>query len=391
MATPFRTLWLSSVGARDWDAWDFAAYDWRRPQVYGAMAKILENRGGFEAVVLEDVPLFDDATVDSAVRYGVEGIYHDPTPMLSAMSWYTKHLGLVTTAATATWPPFMLARALGTLDHMTYGRSGWNIDTTFFPALADSYELEGGWTAEERYDRADEFVTVCKMLWDSWEEDAVLLDRTSGRFADGSKVHEGNFDGRYFTVRGPMTLARPPQRHPVLAHTDMSDRGREFAARHADLVVVRGSANTVAGIVGDLRERAIRLGRGAGDMQIFAEVRPFVGDSGADARALRTRLLSTPALLESGIDTVGDTIVVEGAPASVAADLEDLVEETGVDGIAFRGTMAPTIVVPLVDRVIPLLRDRGLVRTGYRHQGFRANLLDADFVGIPNVTVGGVK
>jgi FMN-dependent oxidoreductase (nitrilotriacetate monooxygenase family) len=443
MVTPFRLIWFTSFGARHWDALDYTHYDWRRPEIYRDMARLLEKRGGFDAIVFADGPSV--ATIDGDfgpfVKYGLDGVYNDPVPLLAALSWHTERIGLVGTLSTSTYPPFLLARLFATLDHMSSGRAGWNLVTS---EGGPNFGAASHMSKQERYDRADEYLDLVERLWDSWEPGAVLLDRASGRFADPSKVHETNFEGRYFRSRGPMTLPRSPQGHPVIMQAGGSDRGRQFAARHAEIIIShRNSPEAMKDFREDLRARMRTMGRDPDTCKIFFTVRPFIGDTLAEAKAMRTNALSSPTInLEVGLaalsartgrdyrndpldeplrteavdeaasagileqhtergetlreaamsEAMKETFVVEGDPRQVAERFAEVMDYVGGDGLAIRETMMPSTVLPITDRVAPVLREMGLVRNRYAHKTFRENLLDPAFAAASRtVAAGGMR
>ena len=431
MATPFKLIWFSSYSSRNWDQPDYEVYDWRGPDTYADMANIIETRGGFEAIVFADAPAISEIDGDRTpfVKYGIEGIFHDPIPLLAAMVTTTRRVGLVGTLSTTTYPPYLLARQVATLDHLSGGRAGWNIVTSFGSAVAGNFGMEEMWSTEERYDRAQEFLDLARQLWNSWDADAVLLDREQGRSADGGKVREINFEGRYFKSRGPMTLPRPPQGNPVIMQAGASEAGRQFAAANAEIIVShRNTPEAMKDFRDDIRERMRAFGRDPDTCKIFFTMCPFVGGTEAEAKALRAERMSKATInVETGLayfssrvgydfrnapldepidpetvaklkggqgvfqqhtersltlreiamrEAMKETYVLEGTASQVATQMADVMDFVGGDGIAIRDTMLPSAVIPVVDRVVPQLRARGLVRDGYRHETFRKNLLD---------------
>ncbi len=141
------------------------------------------------------------------------------------------------TLSTSEYPPFLLARLVNSLDHVTEGRVGWNCVTSSNDGAAQNYGHDGQHPHDERYDRADEFADLVTKLWDAWEPDAVVLDRDTPMFADGSKVHAVNHDGKYFKCRGPLNAPRSPQGRPPICQAGGSPRGQHFAARWADTII----------------------------------------------------------------------------------------------------------------------------------------------------------
>lgn len=160
----------------------------------------------------------------------------DPATVLAALAATTRHVGLVATASTTYNEPYNLARRFASLDHLSRGRAGWNIVTTFVPDVAANFGSDALPRGDARYDRAEEFVDVVRSLWGSWKPGSLVGDKTTGVFADGSRVHAIDHRGIHFNVRGPLTLPRSPQGWPVLFQAGSSGPGRELAARVADVV-----------------------------------------------------------------------------------------------------------------------------------------------------------
>ncbi len=160
----------------------------------------------------------------------------EPLTLLSALSAVTSHIGLVSTASTTYNEPFHIARKWASLDHLSNGRAGWNIVTSWSEAEALNFSRESHMDYDLRYERAGEFVEVVKGLWDSWEEDAPLFDKESGIFFDQSKLHALNHRGVHFQVKGPLTIKRTPQGRPILVQAGAAEKGLEIAAASADVV-----------------------------------------------------------------------------------------------------------------------------------------------------------
>jgi FMN-dependent oxidoreductase (nitrilotriacetate monooxygenase family) len=304
--------------------------------------------------------------------------------------------------------------------------------TSIGATVANNYGADDLPAHDERYDRADEYVEVVDRLWASWDSDAVVCDRELSRFADPGKVHAIDFEGRWLRVRGPLTVPRSPQGRPVIMQAGGSNRGRDFAAKHAELIVThRNTPAAMRVFREDIRERARSFGRDPDDVKVFFTLRPYIGETRAEARALRDYMRSRPTVNEevglaifssrTGVDfgafpldeplpekltvagsqsmvpqyteagqaltlrqiamneALQDGFSIEGTPADIANEMIDVMTEVGGDGIAVVGPLRPSAVSPFVDRVIPLLRSRVAVRTGYRHARFRENLQDAEF------------
>jgi FMN-dependent oxidoreductase (nitrilotriacetate monooxygenase family) len=205
---------------------------------YQRIARTLEA-GKFDCVFFDDrlaVPgVYGDSVAD-AVRYGARPVKLDLTAVLGGIIAATDRIGVGATYSTTYYDPFHVARTFATLDHLSGGRAAWNVVTSVNDSEAQNFGLESHLGHDERYDRAHEFLQAVSALWDSWEDDALVMDRASGEFADPAKVHEIDHAGKYFSVRGPLTVPRSPQGHPAILQAGSSGRGREFAAEWADVI-----------------------------------------------------------------------------------------------------------------------------------------------------------
>jgi FMN-dependent oxidoreductase (nitrilotriacetate monooxygenase family) len=244
-------------------------------------------------------------SMDSQLRYGALGALRlDPMLVLAAMCGATRHVGLACTISTTYFQPFAVARAMATLDHLSGGRAAWNIVTSFQDAEARNFGMAQQFAREERYDRADEFLEVACKLWDSWSDDALVCDPVAPMFADPAKVRRIDHDGRWFKVRGPLNVSRSPQGRPVFLQAGASDRGRDFAARWAEVVFVTHPAPELAAeFRQDLRARAERFGRNPDDIKVLPGIAPVVAETRAIAEERRA-LLESLADPEAGLSTL---------------------------------------------------------------------------------------
>ncbi len=246
----------------------------------------------FDAVFLADGPsLADD--IAYATRFRLE-----PLTLLSALAASTERIGLVGTASTTYSEPYNLARQLAGLDHVSRGRAGWNIVTTGAPGAAHNFGLDAHPTHADRYARADEFLDVVTALWDSWEDDAVVGDRTTGQYADTSRIHRIDHVGPSFSVRGPLNTPRTPQGRPVYVQAGTSEDGRAFAARWADAVfAAHQSFDEAQAYYADVRRRAAAEGRDPDHVLVLPGISPYLGSTEAEAKALQRELdeLTQPA------------------------------------------------------------------------------------------------
>lgn len=222
-----------------------------------------------------------------AVRHGVQIPAIDPVLVIPALAAATRRLGFAVTYSTTYHPPYQCARVFSTLDHLTGGRIGWNIVTSYL-ASAEANGLGEQLDHDLRYDRADEYMGVVRALWEeSWEDGAVRLDRASGVFADPARVHAIDHHGTYFDVRGPHQCEPSPQRTPVLYQAGASARGLEFAARHAEIVFLTVSApRRGAEQVAELRRQVRAQGRDPGAVKVLQGILTMVAATEEEAREL---------------------------------------------------------------------------------------------------------
>jgi FMN-dependent oxidoreductase (nitrilotriacetate monooxygenase family) len=402
-----------------------------RDREYWTEVARLAERGGFDAVFFADVRGVYDVYGDShetAIRRAVQTPSNDPAYVVPAMAEVTENLGFAVTKSTSYNHPYQLARELSTLDHVTDGRVAFNVVTSFLESAAANLGLDERMDHDERYDRADEFMAACYRLWeDSWDDDAVVRDRDAGVFADPEKVSGIEFDGEFFSIPGPHGCEPSPQRTPVLYQAGSSDRGRAFAAKHAEAVFVsQPTEDAVADYVADLRERAADHGRDPDTLAFFPGIVPVVAETeaGADAKVdeLRETVdpVTTLALLSGFIDEdfsdidpdqpvehvetgaiqgvvnaftqnqpdrdwtvrevaeyagLGTTSpVVSGTPEQVTDVLQHWFEDVGVDGFNVKEVTRPGSLREFVELVVPELRRRGLVRESYDGDTLRENL-----------------
>lgn len=217
-----------------------AATDYLTPDYFVRVARILEE-GKFHLAFFDDRLALPDIYNDSysdAVENGIRVVKMDPATILAVMAGATRHLGLGATYSTTYYEPFHVARLFATLDLMSGGRAAWNIVTSLNDSEAANFGRIEHLGHAERYDRADEFVETVLGHWDSWDDDALIIDKKSGRFADAGKVRAVKHEGKYFRSHGPLPVPRSPQGHPLLIQAGQSGRGRQFATRWGELIFV---------------------------------------------------------------------------------------------------------------------------------------------------------
>jgi FMN-dependent oxidoreductase (nitrilotriacetate monooxygenase family) len=274
---------------------------------YQRIGRLLEQ-GRFDMVFCADILAVPDryeGSRTSQLEYGSLGALRlDPMLVLTAIATATERLGLACTVSTSYQDPFTVARAFATLDHLSAGRAAWNVVTSFQDAEARNFGREQQNPRERRYDRADEFLEVVCKLWDSWQDDALVTDPRSPRFADPAKVAAIDHDGEWFRVRGPLNVSRPPQGRPVLVQAGASNRGKDFAARWADVVFTTPpTLESGQAFYRELRERAASFGRDPDTLKILPGIVPVIGETGA-AAAEKQRLLAELVHPLAGLSTL---------------------------------------------------------------------------------------
>ena len=295
---------------------------------YVDMAQALE-RACFDYIMIEDTLMVSEAYGDSAeaaLKHALQVPKHDPAPLAALIAAATTRLGVVATMSTLAYPPFMLARLCSTLDHIAGGRFGWNIVTSGEDTAAQNFGLDKLPPREQRYEMADEYVDLVCKLFDSWDPDAVVMDRATGTYADYRKVRPIHFEGKYFKCRGPLNTVRSPQGKPVFVQAGGSPRGRAFAARHADSIIA--TANGIDGMKqyrDDVRRHAVSFGRNPDDIKVLFLVYPILAETDDEAQAKRQRMVSSPHFIERALASTAtvtdiDFSQVRSRPAAAAAD-----------------------------------------------------------------------
>lgn len=394
------------------------------------LARTLE-RGLIDGLFLADVlGVYDvyGGSPATALRAGAQVPVNDPMLLVSAMAAATTNLGFGVTCNLGYEAPYVLARRMSTLDHLTKGRMGWNIVTGYLDSAARGIGQSEQLSHDRRYDQADEFMQIVYRLWEgSWQDDAVVLDRERRMFTDPSKVRPVRHRGEFYSIDAIHLSEPSPQRTPVLYQAGASGRGRRFAASNAECVFVNGpTARVVATYVKALRKEAHLVGRSPFDIRVFsmATVIPGETDAQAQAKAEEYRQYidheGTLALMSGwmGIDfsryalddvlehvqteamrtaidnftssasdrtwTVRDIAefgaiggrgpVFVGSPATIADQLERWVEESGVDGFNLAYAVFPESFTDFIDLVVPELQRRGRYKRAYAPGTLRQKL-----------------
>ncbi|OXS32339.1 LLM class flavin-dependent oxidoreductase [Streptomyces sp. XY006] len=412
---------------------------WRHPEArpdggldfdyYRSLVQTAE-RGKFDMVFLSDGAgvrtKYKDA--DELSRQG-RMVHFEPLTLLSALAVHTTHIGLTATSSTTYNEPFTVARQFASLDHLSGGRSGWNVVTSATDAEARNYNLDKQPEHAARYHRAREFMEVVTGLWDSWEDDAFLYDKESGRYFDPEKLHILGHRGEHFSVRGPLNVARPPQGHPVIVQAGSSPDGQDFAARWAEVVfTVQQTLDQAQVYYRGLKKQVADHGRDPDDVKILPGAFIVVGRTLAEAEDRYATLQSLvdpvvglgmlsyqlgmvdisgypldgplPELPATEGSTSKQQMIYEqarrqgltirelylsvaagrghrfllGTPETIADQLEEWFTDEAADGFNIMPDYHPGGLDAIVDLLVPELQRRGLMRTEYEGTTLRANL-----------------
>lgn len=292
----------------------------------------------------------------------VNAMQLDPLPLAGALLARTRQIGVVAGWTVDFSEPFHVARVLATLDHLSYGRSGWLAQMFGADALVPRIgRALGTQTLADYCGRAHEFIDAVERLWDSWEDEAFVVDKTSGMFVDPDRVHPINHHGRYFTIRGPLNVPRPPQGRPVLVQADPENaEGRRLAARTADVILTH--CGTVAETAA--RSRELRCLRGEQPLRVLADLCIVLAPTEA---AARERAAQLDALVAPGNVVPRFT----GTPAGLVELFAEWSAAGACDGFNLLPAVLPDDVELLVDAVIPLARELALVRRDYAGKTLR--------------------
>ncbi|HEY4251818.1 MAG TPA: LLM class flavin-dependent oxidoreductase [Roseomonas sp.] len=414
--------------------------DYRKLSYWTDLARLCE-RGLFDGIFIADVlGLYDvhGGGPEAALRHATQVPINDPAMLVSAMAAATRHLGFGITTNLSWEAPYLLARRMSTLDHLTEGRIGWNIVTGYLDSAARAMGLPRVAAHDARYDLAEEYMQVVYKLWEgSWADGAVRRDRAAGIFADPALVRRIRHQGPHFDIEA-IHLAEPsPQRTPLLYQAGTSPAGRAFAGRHAECVFVSGpSAAVIAPRVAALRQAAATAGRGPEALRVFSGLAIIVAATRAEAEDRHAEYLrhgsqeGALALMSgwTGLDfsslgaeeevrriendamrTAFDNIarsdagrawtvrevaefttlggvapVITGDAAGVADAVEAWVAATGVDGLNLSAIVMPETFEGIVDHLVPELQRRGRYKRAYAPGTLRRKLFGQDRLAAPH-------
>jgi FMN-dependent oxidoreductase (nitrilotriacetate monooxygenase family) len=402
------------------------ATDYHSLDYWIELARLLEH-GLFDGLFIADiVGVYDvyQQSVDVTLREAVQLPVNDPLLLVPAMAAATRHLGFGVTANLSYEPPYLFARRMSTLDHLSQGRAGWNVVTGYLDSAARAMGLQAQEAHDRRYDRAEEYLELVYKLWEgSWEDGAVRRDRAARIYADPARVHKVRHAGEFYRSEGYHLSEPSPQRTPVLFQAGTSGRGQQFAARHAEGIFIGvQDKESTRKVVQSLRDQALRAGRQGDDLKIFAGISVIVGRTAREAEekledywrhaspeAGLAHFSSSVGVdfgrygLDDPVDYGGSNAIVSAASTaqanamnkrkllerfklgsryptivgdaqSVADQLESWVRETDIDGFNLARTVAPECYADFIELVVPELQNRGSYKTAYAPGTFRHKL-----------------
>ncbi|SDI40238.1 LLM class flavin-dependent oxidoreductase [Salipiger marinus] len=409
------------------------ATDFLTPDYFQRVGRVLEE-GKFHLAFFDDRLAMPDIYNDDhreAVENGVRVVKMDPVSIITAIGMATSRIGLGITYSTTYYEPFHVARLFGTLDLMTGGRAAWNVVTSLNDSEAANFGRAGHLAHAERYDRADEFLDVVTGLWNSWDDDAIVLDKEGGRFADPDKVRRLDHKGKYFSCKGPLPVPRSPQGQPVLIQAGQSGRGREFAGKWGNLIfVVYPNKDLGQKQYAAVKEEVAKAGRNPDEVAICPACYVCVGETREIAEQKRDFILNLAkpidalCLLSEALNfdfgcksleeefteeelakiswtgfrervvalsgkenpTVGDFVefskrgtiaefpIFCGTPTEVADQMQDWFEARACDGFVLAATHTPGAFEDFTRFVVPELQRRGVYHKDYAGTTLRENL-----------------
>ena len=434
-AKPFHLAWfLQGSSIQAWgEEWSGnISEEWMSADMFLDLARSIE-RACFDYLLIEDSIYIGQNwknSRDMFLKHGMSVPRQEPSVVASLMMAATSRLGIVPTLSTFAYHPYLTARIVGTLDQVSGGRAGWNMVTGSSDYSGQNFGLDQLPEHDTRYEMAAEYIDVVTRLWDSWEPGAIVADRASGVLIDPSKVRTIDHKGQYYASRGPLNSGPCPQGRPVIAQAGGSAKGRETAARYADTIVAhpKGLA-AMREYRDDVRARMVAAGRDPDACKVLFMATPVLAETEAEAQAraaqrgvatteqVHRRLaqmgwttnidfsgydLDAPVgelttnghqsslanfLKKAGGRTLREAIIaytshggcvdLVGTPDSVAAQMDDAMQEVGGDGwLLVLPNVSRRSVAEITDGLVPALQQRGLVRRGYTHRQFRDNLLE---------------
>ncbi|WP_411346453.1 LLM class flavin-dependent oxidoreductase [Paenibacillus sp. WLX1005] len=404
---------------------------WRHPEVLSDASvnfdfykrqALKAEEGKFDLVFIADGLFINEKSLPHFLNR------FEPVTILSALAGVTSKIGLVGTISTSYSEPFTISRQLASLDHISGGRAGWNVVTSPLEGTALNYSRDRHPSHPERYKIASEYLDVAKGLWDSWEEDAFVRDKESGVFFDPDKLHTLNHQGEYFSVQGPLNIARTPQGQPVIFQAGSSEDGKNLAARSADAIFTgQETLADAQAFYQDVKTRVTGYGRDEEEVKILPGITPIIGRTEEEAEQKYQEIASLVTIdkalqylgrffdhhdfsqypldepfpelngigsnsFRSGTDkikkdakernlTLREVALQSATPRSnfigtaeqVADRIQEWFEQKGADGFIIHSDL-PSGLHDFVDQVVPILQARGIYREDYEHTTLRENL-----------------
>ncbi|PZW42980.1 FMN-dependent oxidoreductase (nitrilotriacetate monooxygenase family) [Humitalea rosea] len=390
---------------------------------------LLAERGLFDLFFIADTPAARTSNLEAYSRFPIFMNVFEPVTLLATLAGLTSHIGLGGTVSTSFTEPYNVARQFVSLDHLSHGRAAWNVVTSANDFAARNFGLDRLPPHAQRYERAQEYVDLVRKLWDSWEDDAFIFDRTSGLTFDPAKQHAVDHEGKFFTLHGALNIRRAPQGHPVIIQAGASDTGREFAAETAE-IVFSSDASIESGLrfYRDLKGRMDKFGRDPDELKILAGKPVLIADSAQEAedmfQTLQEMIHPMVGRMRLGMDLETDLSdlpldepipedripktsnqhkayfdhIVEmirtdkltlrqlylryergnktfrGTAMQVADNLEDWFAAGAADGFMMNFSIMPMGLERFVAEVVPEIQRRGLFRTAYTGRTLRENL-----------------
>lgn len=404
---------------------------WRHPEIQSDASVNIElykkwaqkaESGKFDLVFIADGLYINDKSIPHFLNR------FEPITILSALAGVTSHIGLVGTLSTTYSEPFTVARQFGSLDLISKGRAGWNVVTSPLEGSALNYGNKEHPEHAKRYRIATEFLEVTQGLWDSWEDDAFIRDKESGVFFDPDKLHTLNHQGEFFSVKGPLNVARSIQGQPVIFQAGSSETGKDYAAKYADSVFTgHETLEEAVEFYRDVKSRAEKFGRNPDDIVIFPGISPIIGSTEEEADRKYQEVVGLVTIenalnylgrffehhdfsqypLDEPFPDVGDLgknsfqsstdkikrtakeqnltlrqVALQsatpkghfiGTPVQVADRIQQWFEAGGADGFMLSSSV-PYGIEDFIDHVVPILQERGLFRLEYESNTLRGNL-----------------
>ncbi len=434
-AAPFHLAWfLQGSSIQAWgEQWSGnISEEWMSAEMFLDLARSIE-RACFDYLLIEDSIYIGQNwqnSRDMFLRNGMSVPRQEPSVIAALMAAATSRLGIVPTLSTFAYHPYLTARIVGTLDQVSGGRAGWNMVTGSSDYSGQNFGLDRLPEHDTRYEMAAEYIDVVTRLWDSWEPGAIVADRKTGVLIDPARVHTIDFKGEYYASRGPLNSGPCPQGRPVIAQAGGSAKGRETAARYADTVVAHPKGvQAMKDYRQDVRMRMRAAGRDPDSCKVLFMATPVLAntDEEAQARAAQRGVATTEEVHRrlaqmgwttnidfSGYDldapvgelttnghqsslanflkkaggrtlreailaytSHGGSVDLVGTPETVAAQMDEAMQEVGGDGfLLVLPNVSRKTVTEVTDGLVPALQQRGLVRRAYAHKQFRDNLLE---------------